>query len=235
MPPVASINHPVRMISVVVPVFNEATTIERTLGDLQALRRAGHEVIVVDGASDDETLVRALPLADEVLTAPRGRASQMNAGAQIARGDVLWFLHADCLPPMDADQLILNALKMKDAIWGRFDVSLSGSGFLYRTIEFMMNNRSRMSGIATGDQGIFVTRKMFTQAGGFPDIPLMEDITFSKRLRAYGRPVCLHSKLTTSSRRWERRGVWRTILMMWRLRLAYALGVNPQNLARLYR
>lgn len=223
------------MISVVVPTFNEATTIERTLGGLQALRRAGHEVIVVDGLSDDETLVRARPLADKVLGATRGRASQMNAGARIAQGDVLWFLHADCLSPMDVDNLILNALKKKDAVWGRFDVCLSGSGLLYRIIEFMMNSRSRITGIATGDQGIFVTQNMFKQAGGFPDIPLMEDIAFSKRLRAYGRPVCLQHKLTTSSRRWERRGVWHTILMMWRLRLAYALGVNPQKLARLYR
>lgn len=227
--------YPARMISVVVPTFNEATTIERTLGGLQALRRAGHEVIVVDGLSDDETLVRARPLADKVLGATRGRASQMNAGARIAQGDVLWFLHADCLSPMDVDNLILNALKKKDAVWGRFDVCLSGSGLLYRIIEFMMNSRSRITGIATGDQGIFVTQNMFKQAGGFPDIPLMEDIAFSKRLRAYGRPVCLQHKLTTSSRRWERRGVWHTILMMWRLRLAYALGVNPQKLARLYR
>ncbi len=223
------------MISVIVPTFNEATTIERTLGGLQALRRAGHEVIVVDGVSDDETLVRARPLADKVLGATRGRASQMNAGARIAQGDVLWFLHADCLSPMDVDNLILNALKKKDAVWGRFDVCLSGSGLLYRIIEFMMNSRSRITGIVTGDQGIFVTQNTFTQAGGFPDIPLMEDIAISKRLRAYGRPVCLQHKLTTSSRRWERRGVWHTILMMWRLRLAYALGVNPQKLARLYR
>ncbi len=223
------------MISVVIPTFNEATTIERTLGGLQALRRAGHEVIVVDGASNDKTLLRARPLADQVLTAQCGRASQMNAGARIAQGDVLWFLHADCLPPTDADHLILNALKKKRAVWGHFDVCLSGSDFLYRIIELMMNLRSRLSGIATGDQGIFVTRDAFTQIGGFPDILLMEDIAISKRLRTYGRPICLRQKLTTSSRRWEKQGVWRTILMMWRLRLAYALGTNPEKLARLYR
>lgn len=235
MLPAVNMKRPVEMISVVVPAFNGATTIERTLGGLQAMRRAGHEVIVVDGASDDETLLRARPLADKVLSATRGRASQMNAGAHIAQGDVLWFLHADSLPPVDADQLILDALIKKDAVWGRFDVRLSGSGLIYRIIELMMNNRSRMSGIATGDQGIFITRNTFIQAGGFPDIPLMEDIALSKRLRAYGRPVCLRQKLITSSRRWDKRGVWRMVLMMWRLRLAYALGVNPQKLARLYR
>jgi len=222
------------MISVVIPVFNEAATIKQTLDGLQALRRAGHEIIVVDGASDDETLLQARPLADKVLTSQRGRASQMNAGARIAQGDVLWFLHADCLPPPDVDQLILDALSKENAVWGRFDVRLSGSGFQYRIIEFMMNTRSRLTGIATGDQGIFVTHNAFTQVGGFPELPLMEDVAISKRLRGNGRPICLRQKITTSSRRWEEYGTWRTILMMWRLRLAYALGANPEKLARLY-
>lgn len=228
-------NRPTKMISVIIPAYNEAATIERTLDGLQALRRAGHEVIVVDGGSEDGTLLRARMLADKVLTAPRGRASQMNAGARIAQGEVFWFLHADCLSPTDAGNLILDALKKKDAIWGRFDVRLSGSGFFYRIIEFMMNSRSRISGIATGDQGIFVTGDTFMMAGGYPDIPLMEDIAISNQLRVHGRPICLRQKLTTSSRRWEKQGVWRTIMMMWRLRLAYALGVKPQKLARLYR
>jgi len=227
-------NHPAKMISVVIPVFNEATTIEQTLDGLQALRRAGHEIIVVDGSSNDETLLRAQPLSDQILMAPLGRASQMNTGARIARGDVLWFLHADCLPPPDVDQLILNTLSKEGAVWGRFDVRLSGSDYLYRIIEFMMNTRSRVSGVATGDQGIFISRKAFTQIGGFPELPLMEDVAISKRLRGNGWPICLHQKITTSSRRWEERGVWRTVLMMWHLRLAYVLGANPEKLARLY-
>ncbi len=227
-------NRPTKMISVIVPAYNEATAIERTLDGLQALRRAGHEVIVVDGASEDGTLLRARMLADKVLTAPWGRASQMNAGARIAQGEVFWFLHADCLPPAGVNQLIIDALRKEDVVWGRFDVRLSGSGFLYRIIEFIMNGRSRMSGIATGDQGIFVTRNTFTQVGGFPNIPLMEDVAISKRLRACGWPICLRQKITASSRRWEKRGMWRTILIMWRLRLAYALGTDPQKLARLY-
>jgi len=228
-------NRPKKMISIIIPTYNEAAGIEQILGSLQALRRAGHEVIVVDGNSDDETMLRAQPLADQMLIAPRGRASQMNAGARIAHGDILWFLHADSLPPTNADQLILDTLKKKHAVWGHFDVRLSGSDFLLRIIELMMNVRSRISGIATGDQGIFVTRDTFIQVDGFPDIPLMEDIAISKRLRTYGRPICLHQKLTTSSRRWKERGVWRTILMMWRLRLEYALGTDPHKLERLYR
>ena len=227
-------NRPTKMISVIVPAFNEEAAIGRTLGGLQALRRAGHEIIVVDGLSDDETLLRAQPLANQVIQAPRGRASQMNAGARAALGDVLWFLHADCLPPPDADQLILDTLTKENKAWGRFDVRLSGSNCLYRVIEFMMNTRSCMTGIATGDQGIFVTRDLFTQVGGFPDMPLMEDIAISKRLRGHGRAACLRQKMIISSRRWERRGVWRTVLLMWRLRLAYAMGADPEKLARLY-
>lgn len=221
-------------ITAIIPVLNEAPGIELTLECLQSFRKAGHEVIVVDGLSDDDTLARARPLADHVLTAARGRAVQMNAGARIAQGDILWFLHADCLAPVHADRLIFDALNKQGANWGHFEVRLSASGFLYRIIEFMMNNRSRMSAIATGDQGMFITHKVFTKVGGFPDIALMEDIAISRRLRAYGRPVCLRQKLTTSSRRWEKRGAWRTILMMWCLRLAYALGADPKKLARLY-
>jgi len=139
------------------------------------------------------------------------------------------------LPPANVGQLILGALNNNGATWGRFDVRLSGSGILFRITEILMNIRSRLSGIATGDQGIFVKRGTFIKVGGYPDIALMEDIAISKRLRVFGRPVCLRQKMTTSSRRWERNGVWSTILLMWSLRLAYALGADPQKLARLYR
>ncbi|MFV1997936.1 MAG: TIGR04283 family arsenosugar biosynthesis glycosyltransferase [Acidiferrobacterales bacterium] len=222
-------------ITAIVPALNEAGGIIQTLERLQSFRSAGHTVIVVDGGSTDDTVILSRPLVDKVITATRSRASQMNAGARFASGNILWFLHADCFPPIAADQLIINSLGNKDVAWGRFDVRLSGSGFPYRTVEFMMNLRSRVTGIATGDQGIFVTRNALTKVGGFPEIPLMEDIAISKRLRSNGRPICLRQKITTSSRRWEKRGAWRTILMMWRLRLAYALGAKPEKLARLYR
>jgi rSAM/selenodomain-associated transferase 2 len=221
-------------ISVVVPTLNEAGSIRATLRALAPLRRAGHEVIVVDGGSDDGTRELAAPLADRVLVAPAGRARQMNAGAGIARGDVLWFLHADTVPGKDAGETILGALAASGRDWGRFDVRLSGHHPLLRIVERLMNLRSRLTGIATGDQGMFVRRARFEAAGGFPDIRLMEDIALSRRLRRNGRPVCLRERLKTSSRRWEARGVLRTIALMWRLRLAYFLGADPRRLARRY-
>ena len=222
------------MISVVIPARNEAGNIAATLHPLQAMRGRGHEVIVVDGGSDDATVAQAQPLADRVLAGVPGRARQMNAGAQAARGEVLWFLHADTLAPPDADRLLLAALD-SGAAWGRFDVRLSGRQPLLRVVERLMNLRSCLSGIATGDQGIFVRRAAFDTVGGFPDQPLMEDIALSARLKRVGRPVCLRPPLITSSRRWEERGILCTILLMWRLRLLYALGADPARLARLYR
>ncbi|HEU0188234.1 MAG TPA: TIGR04283 family arsenosugar biosynthesis glycosyltransferase [Gallionellaceae bacterium] len=223
-----------RRISVIIPALNEAANISGVLQALAPLRSRGHEVIVVDGGSSDGTPALAAPLADRVLHAQKGRALQMNAGARAAKGDVLWFLHADTLPPPDADKLILAALAQGGRVWGHFDVRLSGAGALLRMVAFMMNRRSRLSGIATGDQGIFVLREVFERAGGFPEIPLMEDIALSRALKKYSRPAHAAQGLVTSSRRWEQRGVWRTILLMWRLRLAYFFGADPHKLGGLY-
>lgn len=220
-----------RRLSVIVPALNEAGRILATLEDLAPLRHEGHELILVDGGSEDATRDLASPLVDRLLQAPRGRARQMNAGAEAAQGDILWFLHADTRIPADAGRAILQNPKT----WGRFDIRLSGSHPLLRVVERMMNLRSRLSGIATGDQGIFVAREAFRAIGGYPDIPLMEDIALSKALRKRCAPACLTLRLTTSSRRWETQGVMRTILLMWRLRLAYALGADPHRLAALYR
>jgi len=220
-------------LSVIVPALDEADTIERTLADLSALPIRGDEIIVVDGGSSDATIARALPYADRVIDAPRGRARQMNAGADAAAGKALWFVHADTRIPARAGEAVQTALD-SGREWGRFDVRLSGRGVSLRVVERMMNLRSCVTGIATGDQGIFVTRRAFDAVGGYPDIPLMEDIALSKALRARGRPVCLKTPLVTSSRRWERNGVWPTVLFMWRLRLAYALGADPADLARRY-
>src|SRR3989338_3466196 len=223
-----------RRISVIIPAMNEAALITKVLLALAPLRHRGHEVIVVDGGSSDGTPALAAPLADRVLYAPKGRALQMNAGARAAEGDVLWFLHADTVPPSGADELILAALAQGGRSWGYFDVCLSGAGTLLRLVAFMMNRRSRLSCIATGDQGIFVRREVFEHAGGFPEIPLMEDIALSRALKKYSRPAHAAQGLVSSSRRWEQRGVWRTILLMWRLRLAYFFGADPRKLARLY-
>lgn len=221
-----------RRISVIIPALNEAPVIVKTLNFLQPLRERGHEVIVVDGGSQDATKTLAMTRVDHVLSAPAGRALQMSAGARSASGQVLWFLHADTLPPAKADSLILTA--MERGVWGRFDVRLSGSHRILRIVERLMNLRSRLSGIATGDQGIFVRRVALDAIGGVPLQPLMEDIELSRRLKRLDMPVCLRERVITSSRRWEEKGVVSTILFMWRLRFAYALGVDPTRLAHRY-
>ena len=203
--------------------------IRTALQALAPLRVRGHEVIVADGGSSDGTVELAAPLCDRVVSAPRGRALQMNAGARPARGDALLFLHADSFLPVRADELVFGALQ--DRVWGRFDVVIEGRAPLLGLIGFAMNVRSRLSGIATGDQALFVRREAFP---GFAEIALMEDIEFSKRMKRLGRPACLRAKVRTSGRRWEARGVLRTVGLMWRLRLAYFLGAHPDDLARRY-
>jgi rSAM/selenodomain-associated transferase 2 len=219
-------------LSIVMPVLNEAASIASTLASLQALRERGHEVIVVDGGSGDATPLLVAPLADRVVLADRGRARQMNAGAAVATGDVLLFLHADTRLPEAA--LAAIAAVLPKHVWGRFDVYIVGRPRMLRVIAALMNLRSRMSGIATGDQAIFATRAAFYAIGGFPELPLMEDIEFCKRMRRCGRPACLVSRVMTSGRRWERHGVWRTILLMWRLRFDYWRGVPASRLAARY-
>ena len=220
-------------LSIIMPVLDEAAGIEAALARLAPLRACGVEVIVVDGGSRDETAARAAPLADHVLTAPRGRASQMNAGAAAARGDVLLFLHADTRLPENADTLVLDGLARSARAWGRFDVRFEEGGPL-RVIAAMMNLRSRLTGIATGDQAMFVTRAAFDKVGGFPPIALMEDVRLSTRLKRAHRPLCLHAHVAPSGRRWRQNGLVRTVLLMWSLRLAHFLGTDPARLARAY-
>jgi rSAM/selenodomain-associated transferase 2 len=220
-------------LSIVMPVLNEAAGIAVALERLAPLRRDGVEVIVVDGGSRDDTQSLAAPLCDRVIDAPRGRAAQMNAGAAAATGDVLLFLHADTQLPDDAPRLIRDGLADGAHVWGRFDVRIDGPPAL-AIVAMMMNGRSRLTGIATGDQAMFVTRAAFERAGGFPQIALMEDIALSARLKKLSRPLCLAARAVTSGRRWQRHGVVRTILLMWRLRLAYWRGADPQDLARRY-
>ncbi|MDO9092522.1 MAG: TIGR04283 family arsenosugar biosynthesis glycosyltransferase [Rubrivivax sp.] len=223
-----------KRLSIVMPVLDEAEGIVTTLQALAPLRAAGHEVIVVDGGSSDGTAELAMPLADRVVTSPRGRARQMNAGALQAQGDVLLFLHADTVLPAGADRCVLQALAAGRR-WGRFDVRISGSSAWFGVIASFMNLRSRLSGIATGDQALFVERSLFHELEGYADQPLMEDIELSRRLRAVGRPACLRERVLTSGRRWESRGVWRTVLLMWQLRWRYWRGVSPEALARAYK
>jgi len=221
-------------LSVIIPVLNEASNIVAALTALASLRNHHAEVIIVDGGSADDTVPLATPLADFVVASPRGRATQMNAGAAVARGDVLLFLHADTRLPPHADRLIIEGLTKSGRAWGRFDVAIDGRHPLLPVVAATMNARSRLTGIATGDQGMFVTRNAFDAAGGFPEILLMEDIELSRRLKRVSPPLCLRTRVRTSGRRWEGRGALRTILLMWRLRLAYFFGAKPDELARRY-
>lgn len=221
-------------LSIVIPVLNEAASIAATLEALSTLRANGAEIIAADGGSADDTIALATPLADQLLTAARGRAIQMNAGAAAAHGEVLLFLHADTRLPPHADKLVLEGLAQSGRAWGRFDVSIEGHHPLLPVVATFMNARSRLTGIATGDQAIFVTREAFAAAGGYPGIALMEDIELARRLKRTSRPLCLRARVITSGRRWESRGVLRTIFLMWRLRLAYFLGAKAEDLARRY-
>ena len=222
-------------LSIIIPCLNEAAVIQRLLASLQPARARGAELVVVDGDSHDETIQLAEPLVDLVLITVAGRARQMNAGAAASNGDVLWFLHADSVVDSTFPEVILSVMDAADVSWGRFDVALAGRSPLFRMIEFMMNWRSRLTGIVTGDQGMFIRRKLFEQAGGFPEIPLMEDIQLSTRLRKRCWPTALHYRIVTSTRRWEQSGILRTIVLMWRLRLAFFFGADPEQLAQRYR
>ena len=221
-----------RRLTIVVPVLDEATIIISALRALEPLRARGSEVIVVDGGSRDGTPRLAAPHADRVIAAPRGRGAPMNLAAALGTGNALLFLHADTTLPENADALIAAALARR--AWGRFDLRIAGRHPFLGVIARMINWRSRLTGIATGDQAIFVTRQTFLAVGGFPDLPLMEDIALSRKLKRLCRPFCIATPAITSGRRWEHHGVLRTIVLMWRLRLAYYLGVEPARLALRY-
>jgi rSAM/selenodomain-associated transferase 2 len=221
-------------LSIIMPVLDEGEGIAPTLDALGDMRALGAEVIVVDGGSRDATIQRARLRTDRVLSAPRGRALQMNAGAAKATGDVLLFLHADTRLPRHADLVVLTGLERSGRAWGRFNIKIEGRSPLLLLVGWLMNLRSRLTGIATGDQAIFVRRDTFQAIGGFAEIPLMEDVALCKRLKGVSRPLCLSERVVTSGRRWEKNGVLNTIVLMWRLRLAYFFGANPNELARQY-
>ena len=220
-------------LAIVVPMVDEAATLPALLAHLAGWRARGCEVVLVDGGSRDDSVEMARAAGFRVLIAERGRARQMNAGAQACGRALMLFLHADTRLPEAADAMVCAALAVQ--AWGRFDVHIDGRPRMLRVVAALMNLRSRLSGIATGDQAIFVRRDVFEAVGGFPDQPLMEDIELSCRLLRVSRPACLRARVRTSGRRWEQRGVWRTIALMWRLRWAYWRGVPAERLAEAYR
>ncbi|MGB9629997.1 MAG: TIGR04283 family arsenosugar biosynthesis glycosyltransferase [Thermodesulfobacteriota bacterium] len=221
-------------ISIIIPVLNEEDWIVQMLTALQPLRGKGHEVIVVDGGSKDQSLQKALPFSDQVLEASRGRSRQMNKGAKFSKGEILLFLHADTFLPDGADHLIFDAISRTGRSWGFFKVGLSGRHPLLRVVEFLMNLRSRFTRIATGDQSIFLKRELFEAIGGYPEIDLMEDVALCKIMKKYGPPIYIPLAVLTSSRRWEEKGLIRTILLMWFLRFAFFLKADPKRLVKLY-
>ena len=220
-------------LSIIIPVLNEESSLSRLSSHLQSIRRQGHEVIIVDGGSADNTLALSYELADQVIVSKAGRAVQMNSGASIANGNVFVFLHVDTFLPDNALQIIMAA--MTGNAWGRFNVRLSSNRLVFRLIESLINLRSCLTSIATGDQAMFIEKSLFNRVAGFPEIALMEDVALSRRLKKIEKPVCIKQKVITSSRRWENKGIMATVLLMWKLRLYYFLGVSPEKLNRLYR
>lgn len=223
-------------IAIVVPVFNESLVLPRLISDLAKLKggaSSDFELVFVDGGSTDNTAALIQAAGLHVLNSPKGRAWQMNTGATQTTGDVLLFLHADTQLPQNAIKTIAACL-VGGICWGRFDVRITGKPWMLAVVSRMMNWRSRLTGIATGDQAMFMTRSAYQAIGGFPELALMEDIEASRRLRQLSRPACIVSPVITSGRRWEARGVWTTIFLMWRLRWAYWRGENPQKLGELY-
>lgn len=225
---------PSPLFSLIIPVLNEAGQIESRLKALQRLREQGFELLVVDGGSTDGSQELARPLVDELLVSPPGRARQMNTGAASANGDWLVFLHLDTTLPDTADASLAALSSSGAGEWGWFDVRLDNTRWPYRLIGSCMNLRARLTRVCTGDQTLVVRSTVFNELGGFPPLPLMEDVAMSKLLRRRTRPRVLQPPVTTSSRRWERQGYLRTIVLMWRLRLLYFLGVSPERLVRLY-
>ena len=223
-----------KTISLVLPVCNEARLIREQLQRLQCYRARGHEVIVIDGGSVDATVEQTKGLVDRCEVSAVGRSNQMNHGALEAKGDILLFLHADTKLPINADECICTALRAQDSRWGWFDIKLSKPQLAFRVVATMMNLRARLTSVSTGDQALFVERGMFQEVGGFPPLALMEDIAISKVLRRRGSPARPVGLVTTSSRRWEENGLISTILLMWRLRFLYFIGVKPQKLREMY-
>lgn len=221
-------------IAIIVPVLNEAENLTALIDQLSQLRQSVAEIVIVDGGSTDNTRKMLEDSDLEMVSASKGRSLQMNAGALHSNADILLFLHADTELPANAVMAIEKAISA-GADWGRLDVYISGAHPMFRVIALMMNWRSRLTGIATGDQAMFMCRTVFNVVGGFPEQPLMEDIEISKRLRKISRPACLPETVITSGRRWQKYGVWRTILLMWRLRFAYWRGVPASTLAEYYR
>jgi rSAM/selenodomain-associated transferase 2 len=222
------------VLSIIVPVHNQARSIGAILHALKSFRDRGAEIIVVDGGSNDDTAMLARPLADQVIRSPRGLGLQMNEGAKVANGFIFLFLRPETKLPPDADTQVMYGRSRDTSVWGRFDLRLAGRHMMLPLAARYLNWRSRMSGIASGEQAIFVQREAFFRIGGFRHMPVMEDVDLCQRLKAISPPICVASRVTAPGERFDRDGMWKTLRAMWAMRMRYRMGAKPDDLAKRY-
>ncbi len=220
--------------SFIIPVLNEESFFVEQTKIFTSLLEQGHEVIVVDGGSTDQSVVIAEQIGCICISTNPSRGHQLHIGAKKSSNQILVFMHADTLLPPSGLGNIRNVMEKANNYWGRFNVVFTNQKLVFKVIAWFMNKRSCLTGIVTGDHTFFMKREIYFNSGGFSDIPIMEDIELSKKLRKYSRPVCLSEKVITSSRKWEQQGVLKTILLMWYLRLLFYVGVPAEKLAKRY-
>lgn len=221
-------------LSIIIPVLNEKQFLARNREAFTSLLKSGHEILIVDGGSQDNSIQAAHELGCKAFATKASRGHQLHYGAERSRHELLLFLHADTLLPLHATEVIVQTLSKPDRLWGRFNVRFSSSKLVFRVIAWLMNKRSCLTGIVTGDHAMFIRRECYFNCGGYSDIPIMEDVEFCLRLKRIASPVCLSDEVITSSRKWEQKGVFSTILTMWKLRLMFFFGISPEKLAKLY-
>jgi rSAM/selenodomain-associated transferase 2 len=230
---ILSFLRPFIYLSIIIPVFNEATTIVQTLGRLKD--DVGVELIVVDGGSQDNTVELAKQMGVKVISSPiSGRAQQMNIGAVAARGDILLFLHADTQLPQNYQKIVQLTLAKEKVIAGAFELAIDGQQWSLRLVEKMVNWRSHFLSLPYGDQAIFLDKKVFQDLGGFANLPIMEDFEFVQRLKRRGKIAIVPVAVLTSGRRWQKLGVFKTTLINQLIIVGYYLGISPARLRHFY-
>jgi rSAM/selenodomain-associated transferase 2 len=223
------------MISIVIPTYNESGTIKNTITKLSEIVSADDEVIVVDGLSDDNTREIVSNFPDvKLLTSKRGRSTQMNLGAEMAKNEYILFLHADTLISATGLTLMKSQIISNGIGWGWFPIKLNSPKLIFRVLEIGANTRTRLTGVPLGDHGIFIRKELFNEVGGFPEMPIMEDIEFIRKIKAVSKGVEIKSPVSTSVRRFEKSGIIKTFVTMWVLRILYYLGISPKTLASYY-
>lgn len=220
------------IISIIIPVLDEGAIIGQTLAQLTQYSKI--EIIVVDGGSQDNTVAIASCAAKVVTVTGKGRAGQMNAGADLAQSDVLLFLHADTQLPPNFVELVTKTLNQNKVIAGAFELAIDGSDISLRWLEMLVKLRSRLLSLPYGDQALFIFKQTFQAAGGFADLPIMEDFEFIQRIKSKGKIAIAPAAVTTSARRWLKLGVWQTTAINQLMIVGYYLGISPAKLSKFY-